>query len=276
MWHQRLGHPSDSYLYNAHKYIDGVPQFKHSDPVMDYCPVCTRSEQPKTHGGGTTMKATRPWQGLSVDFAFTGQSRKDKNEYEDYLGLHGETCWILFKDHFTGLVLGKCLVSKATPLNFIRDLLQKHFPGNGNGLDRYVHMDQGGELYRNPKVCTIFRRSGFKIHPTGTDGSHQNGPVERAHRTTAKGIRSFLLGAALPSKFWPYAFTHHLRMQNALPSKGKSQSPLMMAFNKKENFKHLFTFGCRIWVRPPRPNNRRQKGKLHCDSRKGIFLGYEE
>ena len=75
LWHQRLGHPSDSYLYNAHKYIDGVPQFKHSDPVMDYCPVCTRSEQPKTHGGGTTMKATRPWQGLSVDFAFTGRTR---------------------------------------------------------------------------------------------------------------------------------------------------------------------------------------------------------
>jgi hypothetical protein len=115
LWHQRLGHPSDSYLYNAHKYIDGVPQFKHSDPVMDYCPVCTRSEQPKTHGGGTTMKATCPWQGLSVDFAFTGQSRKDKNKYEDYLGLHGETCWILFKDHFTGLVVGENALYQKLP-----------------------------------------------------------------------------------------------------------------------------------------------------------------
>ena len=82
------------------------------------------------------MKATCPWQWLSVDFAFFGQSRKDKNEYEDYLGLHGETCWILFKDHFTGLVVGKCLVSKATPLIFIRDLLQKHFPGVGNTTNR--------------------------------------------------------------------------------------------------------------------------------------------
>ena len=27
LWHQRLGHPRDEYLYNAHKFIDGVPKF---------------------------------------------------------------------------------------------------------------------------------------------------------------------------------------------------------------------------------------------------------
>jgi len=25
LWHQRLGHPCDEYLYNAHKWVDGVP-----------------------------------------------------------------------------------------------------------------------------------------------------------------------------------------------------------------------------------------------------------
>ena len=25
LWHQRLGHPSDHYLYNAHKFVKGVP-----------------------------------------------------------------------------------------------------------------------------------------------------------------------------------------------------------------------------------------------------------
>ena len=28
LWHQRLGHPSGYYLYTAHKFIDGVPEFK--------------------------------------------------------------------------------------------------------------------------------------------------------------------------------------------------------------------------------------------------------
>ena len=35
LWHQRLGHPSDYYLYTAHKYIDGVPKFKHNDPILE-------------------------------------------------------------------------------------------------------------------------------------------------------------------------------------------------------------------------------------------------
>jgi hypothetical protein len=130
-----LGHPSDSYLYNAHKYIDGVPQFKHFDPVLDYCPTCIRSEQPKVPGKRTTMKATKAFQGWSVDFAFTGQSRQDSDQYEDYLGIHGETCWILFKDHFSSLVVGKYLVSKATLLNYISNFLQQYCPGNGHGLD---------------------------------------------------------------------------------------------------------------------------------------------
>ena len=43
-WHQRLGHPSDHYLHNAHKYVQGVPQFKHQDGVLDKCPACIRAK----------------------------------------------------------------------------------------------------------------------------------------------------------------------------------------------------------------------------------------
>lgn len=50
LWHQSLGHPSDQYLYTAHKFINGVPNFKHHDLVLDKCSVCIRSEQPKTPG----------------------------------------------------------------------------------------------------------------------------------------------------------------------------------------------------------------------------------
>ena len=62
-------------------------------------------------------------------------------------------------------------------------------------------MDQGGELYNNPKVRKIFEKRGFAIHPTGADASHQNGLVKRAHRTVAKGMRSFLVSSGAPIKF---------------------------------------------------------------------------
>jgi len=35
LWHQRLGHPSDYYLFNAHRHADGVPRFPHMDHVLD-------------------------------------------------------------------------------------------------------------------------------------------------------------------------------------------------------------------------------------------------
>lgn len=66
-------------------------------------------------------------------------------------------------------------------------------------LGRYVFMDQGSELYRSPKILKLFQKRGFKIHPTGADALHQNGPVEQGHWTIAKGIRVLLTGAGLPA-----------------------------------------------------------------------------
>ena len=35
LWHQRLGHPRDEFLYNAHKTVDGVPKFASQNSVLD-------------------------------------------------------------------------------------------------------------------------------------------------------------------------------------------------------------------------------------------------
>jgi hypothetical protein len=71
LWHQRLGHPSDYYLYHAHKFVDGVPKFKHHDPVLERCPTCIQAKQRKEPAGpNTTMTATEDYQGLSIDYSF--------------------------------------------------------------------------------------------------------------------------------------------------------------------------------------------------------------
>jgi hypothetical protein len=74
LWHQRLAHPSDYYLYAAHQHIDGIPEFKRIDPILDSCPTCLASKMKKSAAGSnSTRKATTPWQGILIDFAFTGQ-----------------------------------------------------------------------------------------------------------------------------------------------------------------------------------------------------------
>ncbi|MCE2996259.1 MAG: hypothetical protein LW863_11705 [Flammeovirgaceae bacterium] len=269
LWHQRLGHPSDHYLYNAHKFVKGVPHFRHETPVLDTCPVCIQSKQKKEPPGpNSTRTATAPYQGLSIDFAFAGCTSKNQStRAEDYIGLHGETAYILIVDHFSRRYHGETRVSKASPIAWIRNFLQQHAPPCDG---KYVFLDQGGELYRNPKIRSLFTTYGYETRPTGAGASHQNGPVERAHLNIANGVRALLLGSNLPAKFWPYAFHHYIRVKNAIPSRDQHQSPLTLAVGKIDDFTAFRTFGCRVWVKP----TTRRPAKFKTNSRKGIFLGF--
>jgi hypothetical protein len=268
LWHQRLGHPSDAYLYNAHRHITGVPAFKHTDPVLDQCPVCLPAKLKKRAAGNdTTRTATVPFQGLSIDFAFTGQKSKDKDRSASFLGLNGESCYIMIADHATGTLYGTTRISKGSPLNWLRAWLHRHSPTVDN---KYVVLDQGGELYHNPAIRDLFKKEFlYDVYPTGADASHQNGPVERSHQTVGNALRTMLNGANLDARFWPYAFQSFLRLKNAL-SKDNKASSYETLHHSKPDFTQLRTFGCRVWVRPPG----KRTARLTNHARKGIFLGY--
>jgi hypothetical protein len=270
LWHERLGHCHDDALYNAHKHIDGVPQFKKSTPVLDQCPIClaaklkARSVDPSS----TTRKASLPYQGLSIDFGFVGQKSKNKSRAADFTGLNGETCYLLLADHATRELDGVSRVSKATPLDWLRSWLSKH-----NVIDipdKYVMVDQGGELFHNPKFRKLFKEFGYHVQPTGAGSSHQNGPVERPHQTLGNALRAMLSGANLTAGFWPYAFQMLLRIKNSLPSSTQAQTPHELRYHTKAKLSDLRTFGCRVWVKPPG----KRKGRLLRHARKGTFLGY--
>lgn len=170
-------------------------------------------------------------------------------------------------DHFSRMKHGDTRISKASPIQWLRDFLRKHAPGCDN---KYVVLDQGGELYNNPQVKDLFREFGYEIRPTGADASNQNGPVERAHLTAANAVRAMLTGANLEVKFWPYAFHHWLCLDNSFPSRDQTQAPLKIAQDVVDDLSGLRTFGCRVWVRPPGKRN----AKFVPNSRRGIFLGF--
>jgi len=48
---------------------------------------------------------------------------------------------------------GNTRVSKALPINWLRDFLEKHAPTCSG---KCVFMDQGGELCNNPEVGKLF------------------------------------------------------------------------------------------------------------------------
>ena len=199
LWHQRLGHPCDEYLYSAHKWIDGVPKFKRRFDVLSCCSTCIQAKQTKNAPGpNSTQKAMHLGQVLSIDFAFSGVTSKSLKRRQDYMGINGETCWVLVSDHFTGIQWGAVRRSKASPIEWLCHFLLQNSP---TCKDKYVYLDQGGELYGNPDIKNLFANWHYEILPTGVDASHQNGPVERAHRSVGDHVRALLEGAALDIKF---------------------------------------------------------------------------
>ena len=121
----------DSYLYNAHKAIDGVPQFVSQPPVLSTCPTCIQAKQTKSAPGHhSTRVATQPYQGLSIDYGFSGMVSANSKRRKDYEGLNKETAWILVTDHFTGMKHGDTRQSKSSPIEWLRHFLNQYSPND--------------------------------------------------------------------------------------------------------------------------------------------------
>mgnify|MGYP007080466188 FL=1 len=139
----------------------------------------------RNRGDRETCTATEPGQGLSLDFLFAGQHSKNATNPEqmqinDYMGIDRETCYLLVYNHATERLDGVCRQSKAPPIAWLKKWLTKNVKDDVK--DRYIFMDQGGELYRSKAILNLFEKEfGYETRVTGTGAHHQNGLVERAN-----------------------------------------------------------------------------------------------
>ena len=202
MWQQRPIHCGSHSIQSASLYVDDVPNLSafHFDHVLK-CPTCLKVNLTKNFSKkGLRDSVERLYQGLFINFAFSGKIKRDKKgdvievSREDVEGMNGETAWILLSDAQTRMLHGDTRLSKSSPLKYLESFLQQYSPECKN---KWVILNQGGELYGNLDVCNLFKRYQYEIFPTGSDSSSQNGPVEQAHRTVLNGIKSCLIGASL-------------------------------------------------------------------------------
>ena len=112
-----------------------------------------------------------------MDFSFLGVVSKDTNRRVDIMGINGETSWILTQDVYSKMIHCDTWLNKASPLNWIHDFLTRY---KRNCKRRFIILDQGGELYGNPKVRKIIKKHEYDIMVTGADAYFQN-PCERYH-----------------------------------------------------------------------------------------------
>jgi len=163
-----------------HKFAIGIPSVP-LDTDLDHCPICTRAKLHKAaHGHNSSKWAKQCFQGISVDFGFMVQCSSNSNRVRQLTGRHGETCYCLITDHYSGMLHGTIFHSKAPPIEFLNTWLAQY--GLPNSIaDKYVRFDLGGELGCCTDVVKLFQQAGYAVEPTAPDSSHQNGPGECPH-----------------------------------------------------------------------------------------------
>ena len=103
----------------------------------------------------------RPYQGLFIDFSFSGKVKQDKEgvvieaSRKDVKGMNGETAWILISDALIRMLHGDTRLSKSSLVKYLESFLQQYSPECKN---KWVALDQEDELYGNSDVRNLFKR----------------------------------------------------------------------------------------------------------------------
>jgi len=127
---------------------DGVPEItRGKDSALDNCLVCLAANmKSRNRGDGGTRTATETGQGLSLDFLFASQHSKNATNPEqmrinNYMGVHGETCYLLLCDHATERLDGVCRQSKAPPTAWLKEVAHKECERR---CERLMHLHGSG------------------------------------------------------------------------------------------------------------------------------------
>ncbi|CAJ2673651.1 unnamed protein product [Trifolium pratense] len=131
-----------------------------------------------------------------------------------------------------------------------------------------LQSDWGGE-YRS--ISTLLTSLGINHRVTCPHTSHQNGTVERRHRSIVEIGLTLLSHANMPLNFWDHSFTTAVFLLNRLPTASLHHftSPYHALYNKIPDYSSIKGFGCTCFPHL-RPYN---SHKLDFRSTKCVYLG---
>ena len=133
-----------------------------------------------------------------------------------------------------------------------------------------LRTDNGGE-YTSLEFQSYLKKEGIVHELTVPRTPQQNGVAERLNRTLMEAVRSMLVGAKLPQKFWAEALATAVYLRNRSPTKSISDStPYESWSGRKATANHLKVFGCVAYAHISKEERR----KLDPKAKKCILLGY--
>ncbi|OWB54143.1 hypothetical protein B5S27_g5796 [[Candida] boidinii] len=186
--------------------------------------------------------------------------------------MNTERYFLTIVDDFTRWTYAVPIHNKSDVAQILQDFItasETHFSSRGYKVVA-IRTDNGGEFCCDA-VDSFLLSKGIAHQHTVPYNSHQNGVVERKHRTLEEKVRTLLASSGLSDLFWADALSTAEFIINRLPSPGSKVSPFELWNGYAPPLNIFRPFGCKVYAYIP-PEKR--PSKFSAATMECIFVGY--
>ena len=260
IWHQRFGHLCEKSLQQLVK--EGLTDGLNYDisKGIGFCKTCVQGKIHRSHFPTTGRKrGNEPLSLIHSDVC-------GKMNVKSLGGAEYFVTFIDDKTHFTWVY-----VIKHKDEVFQKFCEWKVMVEKSTGYKvKILRTDNGGE-FTSTEFKRYLKGEGIRHELTIPKTPQQNGVAERMNRTLLETVRSMLLGANMPQRFWAEALSTAVYLRNCSPTKAVSNmTPYEAWYGEKPQVTRLRVFGCTAYAHIAKDERR----KLDSKAKKCILLGY--
>ena len=254
LWHRRYGHLGTQSLQKLaqDKLVDNFDLDFLKE--VDFCETCVKGKHHRSQF--KSNEATRAKEPLSLVHSDVCGKIGTKS-------LGGANYFLTFIDDKTHYVWVYIPKTKDEVFKYFLEWKTQAEKSSGHQL-KVLRTDNGGE-YTSREFENYLKSEGICHELTVPKAPEQNGVAKRLNRTLVEAVRSMLVDANLPHKFWAEALSTAVYLKNRSPTKAvKDMTPFEAWKNTKPKVGHLRVFGCNAFAHIPKD----ERHKLDAQSQK--------
>ncbi|KAJ9563084.1 hypothetical protein OSB04_008244 [Centaurea solstitialis] len=228
VWHRRLGHPGAAIF----QYLVSRKFITCSSRTSTLCHACQLGKHCRLPFSLSTTKTSRVFELIHSDLWTSPVT-----------SLSGFKYYVLFLDDFSHFLWVFPLRAKSEVFSIFKTF--RAYVLNQFKTDIQLFQCDNGREFNNQPFLDFFKTHGIKIRFSCPYTSPQNGKAERTIRTINNTLRTSLIQASLPPKFWVEALLSSVHTFNLLPSTTiQYKTPFEVLFGFFPTYSHLRVFGC--------------------------------
>ena len=252
-WHKILGHCNVNDVQRLEAAVDGM---KISNKDKFNCPTCILGKMTQSRNREPDQKATQRLELVHCDLAGP----------IDPISLGGFKYCMSYVDDYSGVIKIYLLKQKSDAVLAMKSFLAETAQ---YGSIKRLRCDQGTEFTSNVFKSLLIENK-IKQEFSAPYSPHQNGTVERSHRSIFDMARCLLIDAHLPKSLWNYAVKAASYIRNRCYNPRTGKTPVELMTGKRPNISKMHVFGTKCFA------YEQDKKKLDPRSKQGVFVGYDD